>query len=259
MFYMIKRKHHVNLTAVYVICGEEVKEFLGANQDDVHRFQLRDAIECYEMTDFAFHWTAGHLLDTDSFSTTDDDDEDDTLCEACSDNNTKPLELEKFNLLNEWYLETPIEIQIIFEGFNNRNSARKTIHSKQFYEEKLKRLYIMHDTFLNLNNKNFLGIFQKKSSNELLIDYKSVSAVFNITSGFGSIAALSTAEKKQKKSTDSDTCYYNTFLKRHKMPYLTVQSEIQNTVNLRNCHVILMLDNLVRLWHTADPSPGENR
>ncbi|KAH3695687.1 hypothetical protein DPMN_083145 [Dreissena polymorpha] len=93
----------------------------------------------------------------------------------------------------------------------------------------------------------------------MLVDYKSISSVFDITSAFGTTTSLKTAENQLKKNASLNFCYYNTYLKQHELQYSAIGGDVKRPVNLRQCHLILMLDNLVRQRYVADPNPGENR
>lgn len=56
-----------------------------------------------------------------------------------------------------------------------------------------------------------------------------------------------------------DTCYFNTYLKEYPITYITEAGTVSKPVNLCSCHIVLMLDNLVRLKFRNDPDLGECR
>ena len=172
---------------------------------------------------------------------------------------SKPLSTDNFNIVQEWYLEIPIETQILLENFINKETIRRHKDPENFIKKKLQKLYSFYDVLLNLHNKKFTGLFQKSNSSKLLIEYKSMGSVFDITSAAGTTSSLSRAESQVKSNTSKDLCYYNTYLKEHSLAYQTVAGEFKSCVSLRSCHLILMLDNLVRLQYIADPNPGEHR
>lgn len=172
---------------------------------------------------------------------------------------SKPLSTDNFNIVQEWYLEIPIETQVFLENFINKDTVRRHKDPDSFVKTKLEKLYSIQDVLLNLHNKKFTGVFQKSNSSKLLIEYESVGSVFDITSGAGATSSLSQAENQVKSGTCKDLCYYNTYLRDNSPAYQTVGGENKSCVNLRSCHLILMLDNLVRLQYIADPNPSEHR
>ena len=105
----------------------------------------------------------------------------------------------------------------------------------------------MYDSLLNTHNRNCIGIFQQTNANELLIEYKSVNSVFDVTSSAGATTSLAYAELNLKKNADEDLYYYKTYLQRHSLLFDNVTVGQKESVYLRECHLNLMLDNLVRL------------
>ncbi|CAC5407963.1 unnamed protein product [Mytilus coruscus] len=135
----------------------------------------------------------------------------------------KPLSLHHFELLQEWILDIPLDIQIILDKFINRDSFYSSGDKIAFLLSKMERLYGAFDILLNTFNKNYI------------------------------------AEKKIKEKATDDLCYYNTYLKRFPFNYQTTTGIADQLVNLRDCHLILMMNNLVRMTFRSDPNPGENR
>lgn len=58
---------------------------------------------------------------------------------------------------------------------------------------------------------------------------------------------------------NEDQCYYNTYLRKYDLEYYTEAGLCKKNINLKDCHLILFMDNLVRLKFRADPCPGESR
>lgn len=60
---------------------------------------------------------------------------------------------------------------------------------------------------------------------------------------------------------DVDRCFYRLFVKEYQLPYEKVASEGLHisTIRMKDCHVILELDNLDPLATHKDPGPGETR
>ncbi|CAC5423935.1 unnamed protein product [Mytilus coruscus] len=98
-----------------------------------------------------------------------------------------------------------------------------------------------------------------RNTEELLLNYRNIQTVFDITSDTGTTLSLKEAERQLKEKADPDLCYYNTYLKRHSFPYVTIDEQPKLGLCLRECVLVLMLDNLVRLRFHSDPDPGKNR
>ena len=92
-----------------------------------------------------------------------------------------------------------------------------------------------------------------------MINYHSIGSVFSVTNSSGTTVSLKAIEKNMKAKADSEMCYYNTYIRRYPMTYMTSAGLVTKDVNLRNCIITLMIDNLVRLRYIRDPNPGENR
>lgn len=181
-------------------------------------------------------------------------------CNTCfGDTIDRGLAVKTFDILQKWYLETPAEIQLLLEVFINKKSLKTTDNDRKFVENKVTKLYQAYDTLLNILNKNLIGIHQQANTEELLIEYKNVSSVFDVTSSIGATASLRHADSQLKHKSTEELCYYNTYIKQHPFQFVTTTGSHSETISLRQCHVILMLDNLVRLTYKADPFPGESR
>ena len=243
-YFEILNKHGLHLECAYFCSEEALKPFVGGS-NDVARFQLRDEIEVSNFDGILYTWRNEEEIE----DTIDSDIKDDSPCKSCSFSMkmTKPLSMKGFDVYQEWYLNTPIEVQLLFESFVNQRSFKKASDKQAFLAQKLEKLFRLYDSFLNLYNRNYIGIFQQANANELLIEYKSVNSVFDVTSSAGATTSLSYAELNLKKHADEDLCYYKTFLQEHTLKYDSITQGQRETVCLRECHPILMLDNLVRL------------
>ncbi|KAJ8309906.1 hypothetical protein KUTeg_011771 [Tegillarca granosa] len=136
---------------------------------------------------------------------------------------------------------------------------RKTENINIFLQNKLKKMYFLFDTLLNLMNKNYIGLIQDANSQELAMNYHSINTVFSVSSFAGATLSLNESEKRLKEKAISDFCYYNTYLKKYELTYESDCGIVQRTVNLRDCRLIVLMDNLVRLKYHKDPEPGESR
>ena len=124
---------------------------------------------------------------------------------------------------------------------------------------KTSKLYRLHDILLNIFNRNYIGIYQQANSKELLVEYKSVSSVFDVTSSVGATTSLTAAETNLRKKSNDELCYFNTYLKQHKLKYTSFSGQTYEEVSLRQCHLILMFDNLVRLKTTRDHARDDKK
>ena len=254
-FYFLKRKHGLNIECIYFTQSDQLKEYEG--EDYVLRFSLRDVIASHKVSEVFYVWKYDDVVD---------DTEDSEVktqvaeyCEACYDQGVKPLQIENFDIVSEWFLETPAEVQILFENFINKKSLKKAKNREDFIRQKLSKLYRLHDILLNVFNRNYIGIHQQANSKELLIEYKSVSSVFDVTSSVGATTSLNAAETNLKKKSNEELCYFNTYLKQHKLRYISLSGQIREEVSLRQCHLILMFDNLVRIKSTRDHARGDTK
>ena len=238
-FYFLKRKHGVNIEYLYVLKSDSIKQYVENGQPS--RFTLRDDIEVNSVKGIIQEWNGNFLIE----ECEDESSIVEELCQGCyNESIQKPLSARTFDILSEWFTETPIEIQIILEKFISKNGLKTAKSNEVFLRQKLNKLYRLYDVLLNILNKRFIGIHQAASTDELLIEFKSINSVFNVTSSAGLTTSLVTAENKLKTETSDDLCYYNTYIKQHPLLYTTVSGSNSEAVNLRECHVILMLDNL---------------
>ena len=179
-------------------------------------------------------------------------------CASCNSTELpRPLCIQDFSIQQEWHLDTPLDVQMILETFINRMSVRKC---KDIYvKSKLGRIYGLYDSLLNTFNKKYIGVLQQANTDELAMHYRSIDTVFSITSSTGVSSSLMHAERKIKERTANYLCYYNTYIKLYPLKYETAQGFVDKKLNLQECHIILMMDNLVRLTTKSDPDPGESR
>jgi hypothetical protein len=249
--FLEKRHKEVFCEIVFFRCGSlnQYNNFEGG----LSRFGIRDDFLTGKLQDQVLHvWK--------NFGREDVYFEDVRNCDICClEKFMKPLSMNTFDVIQGWYIETPLVIQLLFEGYINRSSMRRTDDKQSFLAKKFKRLYCQYDTLLNSLNRCYFGIIQDMNTQELILNYHSISAVFNLTSSSGITFGIRTAEDKVKELTHSEKTYYNTYLRKYPMTYLSAVGEKMDCISLRDCVLILMMDNLVRLKKRADPDPGESR
>ena len=248
LYYTLKSKHNVQLEKVYVFPLGSLSAYkIG---DNVQRFHLRDNVLIGSVPEQCVTtWYAKDLIDHAEIEISD------AKCSACYDPGLpKPLSPKGFDILEEWYLETPVETQILLDGFINRDTLRKVSNPSEYLIKKFEKLYLVYDILLNVHNKHFIGVLQQANTQELLTEYRNISTVFDVTSSAGATTSLGVAERKLKKRSDQDFCYFNTYLKRHKLNYDTITGEEEKEISLRECHLILLLDNLVKCTYKRTTS-----
>ena len=252
VFHYILRRHEVLLAHVYFVHTDELVKF--KPDGSYSRFALRDSIELKTFQSFAFQWDGTDLCQE---NITDYEDDTEDTCSVCfTSTSSKALSTRTFNIVQERFLDIPAETQILLEQFVCFRSINRARNPEQSLSQKLERLYQIFDALLNTLNKKFVGIFQRSNTDALLIEFKNIGSVFRITSGAGITLSLDAAEKKLKTKAEDDLLYYNAFIKKHEIKYNTAAGEVTKKVSLRECHPILMLDNLVRFTDKKNPNPG---
>ena len=248
--YELQRKHGLALHKLVSVQTELIQKY--KNKDgDVARFRLRDDILLGKLTLYGVYFENVDVSQTALASDTD-------KCDGCFNMNLiKPLSKRDFCVYAEWHLDIPVELQMILSVFVNTEALGRAQNPDKFLKTKLEKLYTVYDSLLNIMNKNYVGIFQQANTDELLYDYRNIKSVFSITSASGATTSHSKAEEDWKKRADDDTLYFNTYLKPQPLTYCTDAGLATKHTSLRKCHIILMLDNLVRLQFSRDPRRGE--
>ena len=127
----------------------------------------------------------------------------------------KPLDISTVDLLQEWHLDVPLDIQIKFQTFIYTASRQKSRDKRDFIKGKLDRLYSVYDILLYIFNNHYFGVHQQANMDELSMHFNSINTVFAITRSSGITSSLPTAEKRVQKRSGDDNCHYNTFLKKY--------------------------------------------
>ena len=172
----------------------------------------------------------------------------------------RPLDLNHFDVFAEWKLEVPLPLQIFLErSFINKKTLQNETRSA--YEEKIASLYCQVDALLNTLNMRYSGLTQDVNTDELLVNYHHISTVFNITSSCGISMSQRTGDRRLKEKADNELCYYKTYMRKYPLFYqITEESHADiHQVSMKDCHTILMIDNLVFLAQRSDPKPNETK
>lgn len=222
------------------------------------RFTLGDDFYAGKLADFVVHF-----LSVPKDPECEINAESGVRCSSCYNASLpKPLSFIDFDIVTEWFIDVPLQVQIMLESFINRASlqASQKYDSQSFLKGKLQRLYTTYDTLLNTYSKNHIGLMQQANTEELLMNYRSVNTVFSVTSSSGASLSLTSADQSLRQKADEDLRHYETYVKRYPLVYTTLAGEeIEKQINLQECHLVVALDNLVRLRYNNDPNPGECR
>ncbi|CAC5418112.1 unnamed protein product [Mytilus coruscus] len=247
----LQNKHNLNASQITFVSPKTLENYRRPN-NGIARFHLRD--------DLLQGKLENDIIQVFQPARQSCDGNESIECDACFNHCdlVKPLSLHHFELLQEWFLDIPLDIQIILDKFINRDSFYSSGDKIAFLLSKMERLYGAFDILLNTFNKNYIGILQQANTDELAMHFQSITTVFSMASNTGISTSLVTAEKKIKEKATDDLYYYNTYLKKFPFHYQTTTGIADQLVNLRDCHLILMMDNLVRMTR-SDPYPGENR
>ena len=229
-----------------------------SSDEKIARFAFRDAVLLGRLNDNVIQ---SYKPLTEVQVELENDDDEGQECRSCFPHrqDQKPLDFQSMDVVKEWFLDVPLHMQTVLEPFLNARSLQRTSNHASFLERKLLRIYGVYDTLLHTYNKHYFGIIQEANTDELVMGYKSIETVFHVTTEAGISTSLSVAEKRLKQRASKDDLYYAAYLKPYPLLYQTDAGTVNEFVRMRDCYVILMLDNLVRLKHNDDPDRGENR
>ncbi|CAG2244894.1 unnamed protein product [Mytilus edulis] len=237
--------------------------------DNYHKFHLRDDYFSGKLGNKIVHVLHEYdedyidLLEPKTLKHQDDDNK--VYCEYCFQNISshifKPLDWKHFDLLKEWYLEVPLELQTIFGNlFINKDTLRRSDCSEGYLFTRIGKLYCLLDSGFNISNRKYHGILQQMNTEELIVNYHSISTVFDVTTQSGITKSLKSATRWLQARSDLDKRYYDAYLKQYPLEHKDPQGEVSKMeVCMRDCYNIVYLDNLVRWSIHADPDPGKNR
>ena len=250
-------KHSLGLDKMYVLA---TGTFKGYYREDLHvyaRHILHDDIVIKKVKPISEYKEETAYEDE---NLNNGDNELPTRCENCFPLSLpKPLDMNSFALLQEWVMDVPLTIQLLLESSISMKSFKDSSDKSGFLQPRLTKLYIVYDTMLNILNRKYTGLLQEANTLELIMHSKSLDTVFQVASNAGIAMSSSSAYSYLKNNTVDDALYYNTYLQGQPLTYKRNGCQVTDDICLRECIIILMVDNLVRLKFTDDPNPGENR
>ena len=247
----IKRTHKENCPEIVFLQPGTIKDYI--IDKNFSRYNFRDDLFRNKI-DTIFCST--HIPDENENSADEQD-----RCPTCFHEgiNILPLDWTSFDIVKEWYLDVPLILQVILGTFINKTSVKKSTNSELFLKTKMEKLYSTYDRLLNILNRMYIGVLQQRNTNELSAHFHSVTTVFEVTNASGATLSLVEAERQLKDRANNDLCYYNTFLKKYPIQLSATSDSDITYVNLRECILLFMMDNLVRLAKHQDTSRSESR
>ena len=251
----LQRKHGVPCCTIIELrqaaWDQFVKEDGSINRFLLHDHYLQGNLESY-VTQIWGHSQENSFDDVDSIEIPEH-------CSTCFDNVTTPLDWRSIDLPKEWQLGVPLIAQVFLESFINQCTMGRTANQHDYIQSKLGRLYSAMDSLFTVHNRKYCGVLQEMNTNELAMNYHSVSALFRITNASGATQCLRTAENQLHAEADTELCYFNTYLRKYDLNYKSIAGDIRRPISLRDCHLVVGIDNLVRLTFHHDPVPGQGR
>ena len=169
------------------------------------------------------------------------------------------LSFSSHDQLSEWLLFVPLPVRLLLEkAFLNANSLKNAQNATDLIRSKIPRLSSIYEASLNTFNKNYFGPTQEMNTAELVVNYHNATTVFGIAQSSGISMSLFSAEKRLKKQANKERLYFQTYLKQHRLEYeaLTDGSVQPHAISLRDCHLIFLVDNLVRTQKKRDAESG---
>lgn len=252
---LLERYHGIHRSEISFFAPDTFDICKDTDSISINRFKLRDIAMLGNLQEQTLHSTteeSNQMLITEGGE----------QCETCFlDNGTLPLSCKDFQLTQEWFLDVPLEVQLVLLPFINMISVNRAKDPSFLYNTKINRLYSIVDELLNVNNYHYHGVLQESNTNEMIMTYRNASSIFNLTSSAGATQSLTKAECSLKERSTSEILYYESILKKYPLTYKTISElhPINKLVSMRDCHVNFLIDNLVRLTINNDPSRGESR
>jgi hypothetical protein len=186
-----------------------------------------------------FHWIRDTVIK-------DIDSNDHGTCTSCFGVSVQtPLHWKTFDVFQEWLMDVPLAVQIVREKFITVTTLKRSDNIHRTLEHKLRRLYLILDSLLNIANRTYIGGLQEKNTQELVLKYRCIKTVFSVTANSGITMSLQASEDQIKEKALPDKCYYNTYLRKFKVTYPSSDGEKEEFLSLRDClNKTFSIDNL---------------
>ena len=202
---VIESKHMIH-------CGEII--FVKDIPSNEGRFLVRDRLLSKQLAGVI------HTIDlfngTKSFEILD--------CDECyPQRKLNPLHWKNFHLTQEWYVDVPLEIQILFSGFLNKETLQDTSNITRYMHKKIVRLYGLYDALLNTRTKFHVGIIQEMNSTHLMVHYKNIGESFKVAQQMGIVQSQATADRGWKKFSSEEEAYYQYAIEKVPLEYVSIK------------------------------------
>ena len=252
----LEKYHNSRCDEIVLVSKEEVTQYI--SEDGKHyRFHLRDDFLTGSIK--PLHVWKSNFTREDKTSTVGSVEYNEECSVCFEDSENVPLSLENFSTMDEWNKSVPIHVQLLFKSFINKEYIRRCEKKDIYIQDKIKNLYRIYESLLHFHNQKYIGVFQERNTEDLMLNHKSLDTVFGITSQSGATVSLSLADQMVKNKANFELCYYNTYIKRYTIVYQSCLGIKKANLNLRESILTFMMDNLVKLRYHDDPYPGECR
>lgn len=195
------------------------------------------------------------------------------LCSECfgeDSTSSDPLSISRFHLSREWQMYVPLPIRLLFQSmFINAdylkvltqpgrcNGKEPAVEKSRYLQRKMAPLLQQLDGLISMTHNNHVGIIQEINTYDLAMN-SSITSMFDVTSHAKCTRSHSSAEVMLKALADPDTRLHYTYEKAHPLLYQPAGGTMAvHQVTLRDCHTVMMVDNLVRLAFRRDAEPGK--
>ena len=252
-------KDHILIQGVVFLSKGTVTSFQETEQ--VPRFLLRDAFLTKKLSD-SIVFIHNNQDEEDYFEEAEENNEA-IPCEICFLEHKKwlldPLTMPTFDRIKEWQLYVPFPVRLYLQkAFVSDASFKRSQDQASLAASKITRLLTTYEASLNTLSKAYFGVTQEVNTAELVVSYHNVTSVFNVTQSAGITRSLNSAESRLKNLASPERCYFKTYIAKHPLIYEATNDRgpIQHFISLRECHLVFLVDNLVRLRTKGDPGPG---
>lgn len=192
-------------------------------------------------------------------SSTSSDGPDCPSCATLTNEERDCLHWRNIDVCREWTLSVPLRLQMMLQSFLNNRQLGRSTNTENYARTKLFRLYQAFHSLLNVYDRQYIGVLQDVMSDQLAFGYHNTGTVFNVTSHAGITRSLRDSERRLKREANDTDSQYNAYLRYHKIDYVTSVGGLAHEASLQDCHLVMLIDNLVRLTFHSDPARGENR
>ena len=251
----LEKHHSSKCDEIVFVYQEKVNQFI-SEEGNHYRFHLRDAFLAGNIKSL-YVWKSNTTQAIEPSTTGIVDINE---CSKCFvEYECDSLTVDNFNIIDEWNKSVPIHVQLLLESFINKDYVRRCEKKDSYIKDKLRNMYRLYDSLLHYYNLRYIGLFQERYTEDLMLNHKSLDTLFKITSDSGATVSLRLADHLVKKKANTELCYYNTYIKHYPIVYNSCLGIKTANLNLRECILTFMMDNLVKLRYHDDPYPGECR